>query len=250
MLEEGPDLVEIPSQPSPPTRPGRTSSVCGNCRFGETRFCGTLMGSVSGIQAAQKTVRARYNVVRSGDIKDSVVVICEGWALSYMQLSDGKRQALSILSAGDMVSPMSLLERRQTFSVQAVTDVRYSMLPRRDVKARLQHDFDLVAAWARLVAMQAHKAHQHIADLGRRLAPARIASLILQARRQADEVGDLVGDTFPFPLRQQHIADLIGSTTIHINRLLGTLRKDAVFELSHGVARVLDHPKLLEMAED
>ena len=68
---------------------------------------------------------------------DAVPIICGGWAASVVMLSDGRRQILSFLLPGDMVSTALLFEPRPNYQVEAITEVRYRMLRRAELKDAL-----------------------------------------------------------------------------------------------------------------
>ncbi len=49
---------------------------------------------------------------------------------------------------------------------------------------------------------------------------------------------------YPLPLRQQHIAEAVGLTAVHVSRILGTLRERGILDLSNGVLEVLNMREL------
>jgi CRP/FNR family transcriptional regulator len=57
------------------------------------------------------------------------------------------------------------------------------------------------------------------------------------------------GDVIEFPLRQSHIADATGLTTVHVCRVNNAFRKDGLFAIQDGRLRVLDLPKLRRIAD-
>ena len=48
------------------------------------------------------------------------------------------------------------------------------------------------------------------------------------------------GETYDFPLTQEHIADATGLTAVHTNRTLQVLRKDGLISLSSSRLMILD----------
>ena len=91
-------------------------------------------------------------------------------------------------------------------------------------------------------------AHDHMTSLGRRPAKERIAHLFLEiqqrlaARGPVDERAGI-----PVPLKQEHIADALGLTTIHVNRTLRTLREAGMVVLRGGILRIQNRAALMEM---
>jgi CRP/FNR family transcriptional regulator len=51
-----------------------------------------------------------------------------------------------------------------------------------------------------------------------------------------------------FPLRQHHIADAVGLTPVHVNKLLTDLRRGGIIRLSERSLAVLDPVRLRAVA--
>ena len=49
---------------------------------------------------------------------------------------------------------------------------------------------------------------------------------------------------YPFPLRQQHIADAVGLTPVHVSRVLSLFRDRRLVTLSEGALTVFNLPEL------
>src|SRR5262249_52391580 len=157
-----------------------------------------------------------------------VVVICKGWAISFAQLADGRRQILAVLLPGDLFSVTSLFEPSLQFSVQTLTEVVYCRYNRGDLNAKLATEADLQEAAARLTISERRETDALLIDLGRRTAEQRIARLVLRLIDRLEARGVNCSHGFGFPLRQQHIADITGLTPVHVNRTLGAFRRDGV----------------------
>jgi CRP-like cAMP-binding protein len=196
------------------------------------------------IRGKHRETAARQNVYRAGEVNEGVLVICDGWAVRFVQLPNGKRQILSVMLPGDLVSPTSMLEGQFGFSIQAVTDVRYCYFPFADVRARIRNNPALFDAWLRLTAAEQHDADKRLVDLGQRTAQERIAALLLHVMRRCEQRGELVDDEFPFPLSQQQIADFTGLTPVHTCRVLSSLRRKAVCDVGRGVVKVMERREL------
>jgi CRP/FNR family transcriptional regulator len=226
-----------------------TTSPCNSCKHRRLNFCGVLGSEDGTIRKRHRSTTARHNVPGASDVSEGTLIICEGWAVRYIQLPNGKRQVLSVVLPGDLVSPASIFDRQKhEFSVQAVTDVRYCHLKSEDIQAKMASDPSVVNAWAQLTADENRNADDHLVDLGQRSAQERIASLILRIMAQFENRGELKDMEFPFPLRQQHIADLTGLTPVHVCRVLSAFRKDGIFQIEGGAAKVLDYPALESIA--
>jgi CRP-like cAMP-binding protein len=85
--------------------------------------------------------------------------------------------------------------------------------------------------------------------LGRRNAHQRVAHLICEMLLRAKAVGLARDHEYPFPLTQTELADAIGLTVVHVNRVLRSLREDQLLKIDRNGVSILDWPGLKELAE-
>ena len=223
---------------------------CETCRFQKLNLCGALSRD-SGhdrIAGLHRMIAARHNIYRAGEPNEGVAVVCNGWAVRFQQLPNGRRQILSVIMPGDLISAGAAFARQFAFSVQAVTSLRYRIFPFADVRARLHDDPVLFDVWMALAAAEHRDADRRLVDLGQRTALERIASLIFQITLRVEERGELADGEFAFPMSQQQMADCTGLTPVHTCRILTTLRKSGVCDVGHDAIKILDRSELQRIA--
>ena len=187
-------------------------------------------------------VAARRIVCREQDVLANVPIICSGWAVSAVMLSDGSRQILSFLLPGDLVSAALLFEPKPNCFVEAITNVTYRTFDRADLKEAMFSDPDTAAKLAHLWIDEKRRADEMIVDLGRRPAAERIARLILGLVERLQHRNMTTGGAFDveFPLRQHHIADATGLTPVHVSKLLSEFRRNGLIRLCERSLAILD----------
>ena len=84
-----------------------------------------------------------------------------------------------------------------------------------------------------------------LTSVGRRNAVESIAALIILLYKRLDALGMVVNGAMPFPLTQQHIADMLGLSLVHTNKSLAKLRRVGMFSQTDGTL-LLSNPKALE----
>lgn len=229
-----------------------TLGFCKTCSLRTSKFFGLLLARYtcpSDLAMEYRSCLARQNIVHAGQPSEGVMVLCSGWAVRFVQLPNGKRQALSVALPGDLVSAASVVEERHGYSLQAVTNVGYCFFQARALRDKIRHDPVLLDAWAALMAAQVRDLEASLVDLGQRSAEERIAALLLRLFERCQQGGAATGFRFPFPLRQQHIADLAGLTPVHTCRVLQALRTKNICEIANGVATIADFAKLKQLAD-
>jgi CRP-like cAMP-binding protein len=226
------------------------SSPCLNCPIREFAFCGRLLGAErdTPLRQAHRSTPARQSIYVAGEPNEDIVILCEGWAARVMRLPDGQRQILSFLLPGDVVSTTALFRDSLSYDVKSITHARYVRIRREDVFARVVGDVAVLNAFAEICCEEKEEADEVLADVGQRIADQRIARLMIRLIRRLAARGLGAERSFAFPLRQQHIADAVGLTPVHVSRIISSFRKDEVIDFSRGVLRILDPFRFLEIA--
>ena len=201
------------------------------------------------LQHERQLIRARHSIYRAGEILSGVPIIHSGWAARVKRLSDGRRQILSFILPGELISAAAAFADRLSFFVEAITDVRYGIYQRPELADIVARDPELVQALISGCVAEKADIEELATDLGRRRAEERIARLFLQLGNRLQALGQGSGSSFDMPLRQQHIADATGMTVIHVGRVLGALRNEGIIQLNGGVLTITDLAALKRLSE-
>jgi CRP-like cAMP-binding protein len=238
----------------PSQQPGETVTCagqgpCAQCPVRASNICSVLQRLTNQDEASaddsvswqsHKKIPAHKNVKSVGDRAERVLVICEGWAFRFAQLTDGRKQILSILIPGDVITPMRLFDDAIRFSVQALTDMRYCGYSRATLRARLTGDLALLDAWAKLLVAERQHNIGLVVNLGARSADERIAHLLLQLSARLERRGLATGRRGDLPLPQRVIAAATGLTPEHVSRVIGKFRSAGLIETVKGGLSVRD----------
>jgi CRP-like cAMP-binding protein len=92
-------------------------------------------------------------------------------------------------------------------------------------------------------------AEERIASIGRRSAYQRIGHIFLELYMRLELIGAASGDEFTSPLTQDHLADLLGLTSIHVNRTLRQLKRDGMIAVEGRTIRLLSRNRLEAIAD-
>ena len=69
-----------------------------------------------------------------------------------------------------------------------------------------------------------------------------------ELRVRLEEVGLASGAEFEMPLRQVELADVLGLSTVHINRTIKELRRTGLIQIAGGTLSIPDVPALESVA--
>jgi CRP-like cAMP-binding protein len=200
------------------------------------------------IQSAPLTVKRGKQLTQEGQTGHKAYVLQEGWACSYKDLPNGSRQIISFPIAGDCVGLRSVLLQTADHSFIALTDAVVSPIEGR-------HILDCVNEYPRLGAALLWAASrdeamvvEHLVSIGRRNAIERTAHFFMELAERLSLIGLATKTEFKCPLSQFVLADALGLTAIHINRVLRELREKDLLTLRKGTVRIHDLDALRKLA--
>src|SRR5499427_177794 len=204
--------------------------------------------SLERIIESERLVKKRKDLVVVGDEYRNLCFVKDGYAIRYKLLRSGKRQILNVILPGDVIGfPVSFFDR-SIYSVVAVSDLTYNVCPL-DSYVRLcceQPRFGLALSW--LAAHEAAIYAEHIVDLGRRTPLERLAHFLLEIHARLLAVGRAEKTSFDLPFSQEVMADVLGLSVPHLNRVMQQLRAEQLIVSRSRVVELTDMESLRTLA--
>ena len=191
---------------------------------------------------------ANFHLIREGDEPDPVFVILEGWACGYKMLPDGGRQIMSFMLPGDFCDIHIAVLEAIDHNIMTLTKARVASLPRAQMETLVRARPALTQAfwWSQLVDQSILRAW--IVSMGRRKSVESVAHLMCELYIRMRNIGLASDDECRMPLTQLVLADALGLTPVHVNRVLGVLKEAKVMELKRGSLKIINSAKLAEIA--
>ncbi|QXT37637.1 Crp/Fnr family transcriptional regulator [Sphingomonas sanguinis] len=169
--------------------------------------------------ARPQQFRPRRDLMVEGRDITSPHVILSGWAARVRTLLDGRRQFLNFLLPGDIVGLYHHRRPVAPTSIITLTEVTTCVPPELGTLPALDE------AYAIAHAMDEAYLLAQIARLGRMNAMERIGDLMLELHERL-ELSELThGRSFDLPITQETLADALGLTAVHVNRMLQAARR-------------------------
>ena len=182
---------------------------------------------------------------REGQAVAALVVVCEGLMLCSRRLSDGLQQHVAIRAPGQVLDQAGFVLERAGVSTHALTPVATASVSRPVLSAIVADHPALGRALTREMAADARVAQEWMVSMGRRSAHARVAHFLCEVRTRLEEA-DMGGPSgCPFPLTQSDLADIVGLSVVHTNRVLQQLRREGLIGLAHARLEIRDWPGLV-----
>jgi len=181
-----------------------------------------------GLQQVRRRISRHREIIVAGRHYDHLYILCSGVVSRYKVLADGKRQVLNLGLPGDFIGFPSCLFEVAVNSVSSLTEVELS-------RVSFENLFSLFARFPRLgtalfwaSAREAAIYGEHLVSLGRRSAYERLAHLLLELLVRLRFVGLADDASYKLPLTQELMADVLGLSEPHINRMIRCLREEGL----------------------
>ena len=191
---------------------------------------------------------ARQDLIREGDETGPVFVVLEGWACRYKILPSGTRQIMAFLMPGDCCDLHIKLLAEMDHGIQAITTAMVATVAQPEMQSMMRDHPNIAQAMYTAQLIDEGVMRAWIVSMGRRSASERVAHVICELYLRARNIGLTGDDEFALPLSQLVLADALGMTAVHINRVLKELRLAGAMALKRGSVTILDPVKLVQIA--
>lgn len=194
-------------------------------------------------------LNARQDIVRDGDKPSYCCLVLDGWACRYKLLREGKRQIFSFHIPGDIPDLQSLHVPIMDHSLATVTKATVAFIPHesmRDLTARFP---SIAAIFWRDTLIDAGIFREWMIGLGRRSSFQHVAHLFCELYLKLQAVGLAGNYRCPLPLTQADMADALGLTSVHVNRVLQDMRGKALITLRSNTLVIEAWDELLRVSE-
>ena len=192
---------------------------------------------------------AGRDLVHQGQTHPAAYILAEGWVCSYKLLRDGSRQIVDFQIPGDFLGLRSVLFRTADHNIEPVTAVEASEVLESDLLQAFSTTPRLAAAVLWAASRDEAMVVEHLVDIGRRSALERTAHFLLELSARLTLVGSGTREGFPCPLTQYHLADALGLSAVHVNRVLRELREAGLLTFQKGEVTIQNFDGLVDLAE-
>lgn len=207
----------------------------------ETRF-------MQDFKSGEMRIAAGTTLMMEGSNSPQLYTALEGLGLRYKTLLSGERQVINFVMPGDFIGLQAGVMKEMQHSVEATSDMVLCVFDRkrlwelfRDQPGRA---FDLT--W--LAAVEEDFLGERLAVLGRMDGITRVARGLVRMYDRAEAVKLGRDYRMPLPYKQQDMADALGMSVVHINKMLRKLRDRKLATWRGGQLEIHDYRALCDVA--
>src|SRR3954452_8879147 len=188
-------------------------------------------------------------IVATGDRPSVCCLVIDGFVIRSKIVGEGSRQILAFHQPGDIPDLQSLYLHVLDHEVMTLGDCVLGFIPHDPLRALIRNNPRVTEALWRDTLMDAALFREWICNIGARDAASRLAHLIVEVYERLAAIGRVDNMTFKFPATQIVLAEAIGTSTVHLNRVLQELRTKGLLEVERGEITIFDLEGLRQIAD-
>jgi CRP-like cAMP-binding protein len=196
-----------------------------------------------------KRLPANAHIVRDGDSPEFCTLLLSGFAYRYKLTGEGGRQIISLHCAAEFLDLQNSFLGLADHSVQMLTEGELALVP-----VHLVQELALTkpaigrALWIDTL-IDASIFREWVVNVGRRDSRARVAHLLCEFSLRLEAAGLATNHSYELPMTQEQLADAVGLTSVHVNRVLKALGEGGLISRDRRSIVILDWNRMRQVGD-
>jgi CRP/FNR family transcriptional regulator, polysaccharide utilization system transcription regulator len=184
---------------------------------------------------------------KEGEVPTGLYNITKGKIKVYRTGNEGKEQIVRLSNQGDLVGYRALIGHDDYRNGAATLEETTVCFIPKDIVLRIMEDNSVIyKRIIQLLSDDLRYAEQKIKELAQKPVRERVADALLQLK---DKYGfEKDGATINITMSREELANLVGTATETLIRILSDFKKDRMIDLDHRKIKVLNSEQLIRTA--
>jgi CRP-like cAMP-binding protein len=197
-----------------------------------------------GLPHSIRRLAANAHIIRDGDAPEHCSLLLSGFAFRYKLTGEGGRQIISLHIAGEFLDLQNSFLGIADHSVQTLTECEVALIP-----VPIVHDLALSnraigrALWMDTL-IDSSIFREWVVNVGRRDSRARVAHMLCEFSLRLEAAGMAENHRYELPMTQEQLADAVGLTSVHVNRVLRHLQEEGLIDRDRRSITITDWARL------
>lgn len=225
----------------------KTCAVRRSALFGELQT--KQLDKARKLRSCQVLYSAGEYLYHEGDTADKAFTLYNGWIRLFKNLKSGDRQILRFALPGDFLCYKVGSNNILDHSAVAISDVTLCAFPIDRFRSIISELPDLAFAISSITDLVMARCHTSLTSIASHPAETKVAFLLLSLYIREQSLQSDKTDCISFPITQEDIGDALGLTSIHVNRVFQSLRKQELIECKSKCLWIPDQESLAIIAK-
>jgi CRP-like cAMP-binding protein len=189
------------------------------------------------------------HIVRDGDVPEACSLLLSGFAHRYKITGEGARQIISIHMAGEFLDLQHSFLNLADTSVQTLTEAEVAFIGKGALEElALANPTVGRALWIDTL-IDASIFREWVVNVGRRDSRARVAHILCEFSLRLEAAGLAQNHRYELPMTQEQLADAVGLTSVHVNRVLKQLAGEGLISRERRSIVIEDWQRLRDAGD-
>lgn len=193
-----------------------------------------------------KEYKPKIHILSDASYSSDTYILTSGCAFEYRILREGGRQIIRLLLPGDIF--FASMSRAPRSDFVALNECYVQVIQQHSF-GRLMSFPRLRQAWLLALQLDNDALLEHVVRIGRKSALARTAHFLAETYYRMEARGLTSNLYLPLPFTQQALGDILGFSTVHMNRVLHQLLDMKIISYCRQKIEVLDEARLKRVGE-
>lgn len=206
--------------------------------------------AILGLPWRRDCLTAGQELVGFGERTETTYLVETGAIGRYSQMHNGVRQIVAMHIVGEMADLCAVVLPKSSWSYQALIPSTVLRIAHADLLSLCDRCPAVARAFWQDCIVDMAIMSEWMVSLARRPADSRLAHLICELECRYAQAAQIAADgSFFFPVIQAQLAEILGITSVHVNRMVRSLRERGLATISKSAIAVHDRPALERLAE-
>ena len=206
------------------------------------------INAIDALAITENEFAADTTIIEQGQRVRSIHLVRSGWGCVYRDLSSGERQIIDFPIRCDFVG-LRTADGYSYNTIATITPMVIFEITLISLENAIKRAPKLSMILIELLSRQRSMLIEHLTNVGCRSALVRTAHLFLELSDRVQSCGMGTANSFYCPLTQYQLADALGLTPIHLNRMLRELREEELVLFRSNRVEILDRKRLISIAD-
>jgi len=231
-------------------RKGNAFVNCESCSSrAKSIFCELQEGDVEAINHNKgcSTYKNGQIIFSQNALPHGIFVVYSGKVKVFQLAENGGEQIVRLVKAGDVIGYRALLsDERYTSTAEALVESDICFIPKDLFFEMMNKNLSISVGLMKLLAQDLKSAESKITGLAQKTVRERMSEALLFMKETYGFEKD--NKTINVVLTREEIANLVGTATETVIRLLGVLKTERLIDFNGKKIELLNVPKLVVMA--
>ena len=191
-----------------------------------------------------RQIAAGQDIIEAGEPPSDVHLVLDGFAYRYKLLPEGNRQIVAMLVPGDFCDLHVAILGEMDHSIATLIPCTIVEIPAATVRDLTENEPRITRALWLATLVDEGILREWLSSMGQREAPERMAHLFRELLLRLWLVGAADDSSYDLPLTQVDLGDILGMTSVHVNRTLRYLRENDLITFNSRRLTIQDVPRL------